>query len=64
VRRSLLLGAAYVVLTLFAGAEAQAQPVTQSPAVSAAAEKILLTAGRSTVLRTDFDVILPRSRTP
>jgi len=35
----------------------RAQPVTQPPAVSVADERILLSAGRSTVLRTDFDVV-------
>jgi len=40
-----------------AGERLFAQPVTQPPAVSVPTERILLTAGRSTVLRTEFDVV-------
>jgi pilus assembly protein CpaC len=39
------------------GDAVRAQPITQPPAVSIANERILLSAGRSTVLRTDFDVV-------
>jgi pilus assembly protein CpaC len=57
VGRLLVVWACLSVLALGAGATAYAQPVTQPPTVSAASEKILLTAGRSTVLVVDFDVV-------
>jgi len=37
--------------------DAWAQPIAQAPVVSVPDERILLTAGRSTVLRTEFDVV-------
>ena len=47
----------FAVLLGGTGDALRAQPVTQPPAVSVPDERILLSAGRSTVLRTDFDVV-------
>lgn len=51
------LTSAALFLALTVASMLQAQPITQPPVVSVANERVLLTAGRSTVLRTDFDVV-------
>ena len=54
-RRASLLGAIALAVALAAPAAAQA-PLAATPTLTAATDRIPLTAGRSTVLTTDFDV--------